>query len=839
MIRSVLSVMAFILVVGAFAGVLHFEHADIVYPEGYYENAVLVGNIFETIRPKVIELVGNDPGRITIVLKDKGTVSNGHTMPFFHRAIVIYPWPPESWLHFQLPLEDWYTYVLIHEFSHMCHLTYQDDLGKTITKLTGIPFYPQLFSGLIEGVTLFNESSFSSSSGRLNNPFYSDGLFYYSLSNFPSSGYREIVPEDDYRDGLLYYNFTGGFYKYLVKTYGLEKVKELFRESSRIGGDDAYKKVFGKSFDEIYTDWILSLTGLSYDQGNLVYKAENTRLYKLDLFEDGLVVLSEEYGPFTSYTGMKKKALKFIDLEGKETREIPVENVIDVKYDNGKIYTLCKERFFERYENILWNVTEGKIIKRGSISAFAIHEGKIYMASYDTKSMKSKIEGPGFEYVFDGFIRYMDASEDYIALLTLDNKIVVLDRRTKREVSKIDTPTMKGPYVRFWKNGVTFVQVEGDNTMPCYYDLKEKRLYSLAEKTLLSDFLVADDTLYYISYVPYGRTGGMGVYKKSLRIKPLKIERENHRFTERRANFTDSDEFSFRLKKFLKPVLHVPLYVPHNFSMLFGFSSVENNVQLFLAPTVNSEDGFSQYAGFSVVKDSFTAYGSYLYPQGMYSLGLSTRIGSFLLSPSSGLEFVLGLSFDSIGSNIPNLLDSIPTPKSKNVGAGLELRTYVFNFPASLKTFLTFSAENIGQLFTLDSLYSFNELKIALGRESNLSVRFNLQLADLDTFNYDISLAQTLFEDRAELFDGLVLVKNTGNTIGITSLELSGDAQEINALYDHIFVETYTKGFKFYLTAGAFLNLSSLSSPQPAGFYVGVSTSPNGFPSFPAFIELR
>ncbi|HON03976.1 MAG TPA: hypothetical protein PK935_02810, partial [Fervidobacterium sp.] len=33
-----------------FGGVLHFDHADILYPEGYYENAVLVGNIFETIR---------------------------------------------------------------------------------------------------------------------------------------------------------------------------------------------------------------------------------------------------------------------------------------------------------------------------------------------------------------------------------------------------------------------------------------------------------------------------------------------------------------------------------------------------------------------------------------------------------------------------------------------------------------------------------------------------------------------------------------------------------------------------------------------------------------------
>ncbi|KAF2957821.1 hypothetical protein AS159_05300 [Thermotoga sp. Ku-13t] len=192
--------------------------ADVVYLEGHFENAVLTGNIFETIRSKVIELIGNDPERITIVLKDRGTISNCYTMPFFHKTIVIYLWPPESWIYFRLPLENWYAYVLIHEFSHMFHLTYQDEIGKTVTKLTGIPLYPQPFSDLMEGVTLFNESSFSASSGRLNNPFFSDGLFYYSLSNFPSPGYRKIAPDDDYRNGLLYYNFTAGFYSYLVET---------------------------------------------------------------------------------------------------------------------------------------------------------------------------------------------------------------------------------------------------------------------------------------------------------------------------------------------------------------------------------------------------------------------------------------------------------------------------------------------------------------------------------------------------------------------------------------------------------------------------------------------
>ncbi|HOP83218.1 MAG TPA: hypothetical protein PL174_08420, partial [Fervidobacterium sp.] len=141
-----------------FGGVLHFDHADILYPEGYYENAVLVGNIFETIRPEVINLVGNDPGRITIAIQDKGSISNGFTQPLLHRTIVIYLWPPESWISFQLPLENWYTYLLIHEFTHMCHLTYQDDFAKIASLILGFPYLPQLNSQLVEGITVFDES---------------------------------------------------------------------------------------------------------------------------------------------------------------------------------------------------------------------------------------------------------------------------------------------------------------------------------------------------------------------------------------------------------------------------------------------------------------------------------------------------------------------------------------------------------------------------------------------------------------------------------------------------------------------------------------------------------
>ncbi len=123
-----------------FSGVLHFPNADVVYPEGLFEIGVLVGNIFESIRQPVIDLIGKDPGRINIVIQDRGALSNGSTMPVLHKTIILYTWPPEGTTFSQLPLENWYTYLLIHEFTHMVHLTYQGLLPKIFSIFSGLPY---------------------------------------------------------------------------------------------------------------------------------------------------------------------------------------------------------------------------------------------------------------------------------------------------------------------------------------------------------------------------------------------------------------------------------------------------------------------------------------------------------------------------------------------------------------------------------------------------------------------------------------------------------------------------------------------------------------------------
>ena len=49
------------------------KHARVFYKPGYEKVAIYTAEIFEAYRDKVINLVGNDPGKINLVLVDFGT----------------------------------------------------------------------------------------------------------------------------------------------------------------------------------------------------------------------------------------------------------------------------------------------------------------------------------------------------------------------------------------------------------------------------------------------------------------------------------------------------------------------------------------------------------------------------------------------------------------------------------------------------------------------------------------------------------------------------------------------------------------------------------------------
>ncbi len=851
-----------------FAGVLHFEHADVVYPDlRYIDIAIRVGNIFESVRQDVINLVGYDPGRITIILQDKGTVSNGYTQVLLHKTIVLYTWPTEGYLGFYLPLEDWYTYLIIHEFTHMCHLSYQDELGKFISMIMGIPYLPQLSSPFVEGTTVYSESSFSLSSGRLNNPFFSSGLYYYSLPNFPSFSYKETMPLDDYRGGLLYYNFTAGFYKYLVDTYGIDSVKKFLNVTSQTNipfltfgatqtTQDPYESVFGKKFDELYTDWIISLTKLDYNQGKLVYNLRNSLILRVDSMGKELALLRQTVGPVSSYVGAIESGLVFIDdAKFKQTRDIPLY-ADDFKIDGKNIYVLQYSQFLDKVEKKLWLVNQNKVIASGYITSFGVSKDEVYVSLYDPISLKSKVKSlkdDFSEYTYYGYIKNMDVSENYIALLTLDNNIIILDRKYK-EVAKIKDRNMKGPYVKLQDNKLLFSRVEGNYIIPYYYDIENGKFYKLAEKTLLSDFTIHNNELYYVSYTPYGNTGGTGVYVKEIQLQELsELPNENppSKINITQHKYVDGDEISFRVNQFLKPVTWAPMYsymqlkdnsLIHTLYMIFTFTNVENDTAFVLTPILDiiqnapeSLDfqilGYRQFIGFHKLSDYYGISASYIYPSNNYSVSAGLLLGSFDLSPKTSIYTLLGISSKSSKDyNLDKLFSlisfiSVPSIKLNTLSFGLYMPTYIFSKPVQFRNWTILSNDDYTKLIDINSLYFEHSVVFALNTDTSFLGLLQWNLAQPENMYYDASLALTLFKDSAELFGGNVLFRNSGLTIGLAN------PTGIHGLYAQFFVETYLAGMKFYPNAGVFvqlMDLYGLPAPDFQGIlYIGLGNSPH------------
>lgn len=844
----------------ALSGVLHFEHADIVYPEGYEENAKLVGKIFENVRQQVIELIGNDPGRITIILQDKGTVSNGFTNPLFHRTITLYMWPPESWISFELPLEDWYTYLIIHEFTHMVHLTYQDEFTQLVSILMGFPYLPQMNGPFGEGTTVFAESAFSKNSGRLNNPYVSDGLYYYTIQNFPSFTYKEIMPPDDFRGGQLYYNFTAGFYKYLVDTYGIEKMKRYIALTSTILPDveiglkyrDIFEKVFGKPFDELYTDWIRSLMKLNYSEGDLIYKAPNAKIYKLDLLGEKLGVYCVEFGPATSYIGSVNPRLVFLSKDGKEQGSKTVI-ALDIKYDKDKTYVLTKGENFGKYENQIWDFTSNKLIAKGNISAFDVDNGNVYIARYDAKKMKTTISGKSLELLIDKYVTYMDVNNGKLAMLTSDYEIIVYDLVTKNTVV-LEDDAMKGPYVRFWGNGLLFTRVDGKYVNPYYYDLTEGKLYKLGENLLVYDFVVDKDELYYVSYIPYSVNTGTGVYRIKAQKQEADLVRYKPEFKFQDKKYQYGSEIAFRIQKMTEPLTWIPIYeydIENDIRrgyIIFTFGNIENDTFLVLTPvfdfilTDTSFDmTYSQYVGWLTMKDNYQLSASYYYPTNDYSLTGMLRLGGFSLSPITDVYSYLTFSFKT--RNI-GLLDSVfslftatsPAVYLNNIGFGLLLSSYAFGMPYNVQVFGLLSNDKLEDLFDPEKIKSnffiAGLVDIALTKSTTFEGKVALNLNQPEKASYDMSIASTLFTDNAFLFRNAIYLRNSGITLGVTNPSVETILQ--HGIYTHFFVEMYMQGLKLYPSVGIFAPFSELTKPvgenQEFLFYIGLNSSPHGLP---------
>ncbi len=246
--------------------VIKTENFTVIYKSGYEYEAIHSLKNLEYYYQKINALTGNKPGRLPVVIEDIGTSSNGYANPFFHN-IHIFTYPP-GFEYYLEGIEDWHRLVSLHEFTHIAHTTKTSGVPRFLTRIFGAPFQSNMYSPgwIIEGITVYSESQFSLYEGRLNDGFFESYISTCIYENkFPTIIEATNEPLS-FPYGKIYL-YGGEFLDFLATQYGAEKFAKFFKTYGSypwaiispifpgLGLDIASKRVYGKTFPGLFSEW--------------------------------------------------------------------------------------------------------------------------------------------------------------------------------------------------------------------------------------------------------------------------------------------------------------------------------------------------------------------------------------------------------------------------------------------------------------------------------------------------------------------------------------------------------------------------------------------------------
>jgi len=246
--------------------VIKTENFTIIYKPGYEWEAYQSLKNLEYYRKNVVALTGNDTRNLPVVIEDIGTSSNGFANPIFYN-IHFFIYPPGSGSYLE-GIEDWYRILSVHEFTHIAHMTKTNTISRYLTGLFGSPFQSNMYAPgwIIEGITVYSESKNSIYEGRLNDGYFDSYMgARISEGKFPSIIEATNEPLS-FPNGKIYL-YGGEFFNFLAQKYGEEKFRNFFKTYGSypwapvsaifpgLGLDIAVKRIYGKSFPELFKEW--------------------------------------------------------------------------------------------------------------------------------------------------------------------------------------------------------------------------------------------------------------------------------------------------------------------------------------------------------------------------------------------------------------------------------------------------------------------------------------------------------------------------------------------------------------------------------------------------------
>ncbi len=603
--------------------VFETPHARIFYKEKYRDIARYTAEVFEAYRDRVANLVRSDPGKINIVIVDQGTFPEGIALSI-NKTIYLFTWPPEEEIALYCPTDSLWRHLIVHEFTHLCDFSREKGLPAVLDKIffgTYGFFGSWLRSPFKESTTVFAESFFSPYSGRLNNPLSSKALWANRVqtNDMPKLSELILAPPDEFMGARVHYLIPSGFYQYLSKTYGHEKVKKFLDETSSkfmgIGINKSAHKVFGKNLDTLYQEWIAYLKKNSpkyKNQGKELITEKHLLIFDITGDDDNTIYfVAIKYSPYTIISEKENIFLGQYNVKTKtwqKIKSIRTKYISHIKKIKNYIYLRTYEIKPHKTGDLNLSIAEGfssgsayilSSIRRidlktnketeiyeGLVSSYDVAEDEtVYASIFNPSKMESEIYEiyPKKKKLFTvkGIVRELRVNKNKILALLVTNegfngKIYTFDGKNLKLLT--DDPFIKGSITWANETHLYFTAAYKKDFFNIYsLNIKTKTIKALTKNSVFIKPLVLKEKIYALGYS--NKVSSLTIYEinpeeETIDIpsaKPVPVERKHIRMTKINGDIA-------YLKSLAIPGVRIPIVISGEQGSALGVYSLHMGI---------------------------------------------------------------------------------------------------------------------------------------------------------------------------------------------------------------------------------------------------------------------
>lgn len=255
------------------------EHFRISYYTGEEEVAQRVASTAESIYHRMTEALGYEPkgDKTEIQLVDNGESANGSAAALPYNALRLIITAPEDFSPLG-DVDDWYLELVTHEFTHVLHTDHIRGIPALVNAVLGKTIAPNQIQPrwILEGYGVFEESA-RTSAGRLRNSMWEMFLRADMLEdNIAGLDEMSNIPRR-WPQGNLFYLYGSSFVAWIAEKFGEEALRKV---SYDYGGQlipwgiqRSIRRATGKTYDELFPEWVASMKARYGAQATAVKKA--------------------------------------------------------------------------------------------------------------------------------------------------------------------------------------------------------------------------------------------------------------------------------------------------------------------------------------------------------------------------------------------------------------------------------------------------------------------------------------------------------------------------------------------------------------------------------------